>query len=77
MTLLFPVNGGLCFLILPYICSRIRVLPPLDIKLYQLLLSISVAVLDPFPVGMHIQMIDAIDYNIPIVSDNVTYIYIY
>lgn len=32
------------------------------------MLSISIAVLDPFPVGMHIQLLDAIDSNLPIVT---------
>jgi hypothetical protein len=49
-------------------CSRIRVLPPLDIRLYQLLLEISVAVLDPFPVGMHLPILEAVEFNVPIVS---------
>ena len=43
-------------------------MPPLDVTLYRALLSISIAVLDPFPVGLHIQLIDAIDSNIPIVT---------
>ena len=51
-----------------YWYSRIRILPPLDVKVYRLLLQISVAVLDPFPVGMHVQMLDAMKWNIPIVS---------
>jgi len=38
------------------------------VKLYNLLLQLSVAVLDPFPVGMHLPILDAIELNIPIVS---------
>jgi hypothetical protein len=48
--------------------SRIRILPPLDIRLYEVLLSLAVAVFDPFPVGMHLPLIDALELNIPIVT---------
>ena len=53
------------------IYSRIRVLPPLDPRIYNLLLKISVAILDPFPVGMHVQLLDALEHNIPIVSNDI------
>ena len=51
-----------------YFISRIRVLPPIDERMYRALLRTAVAVLDPFPVGMHYQVLDAIIDGVPVVS---------
>ena len=55
------------FFVLNLCFSRIRILPPLEDRLYRALLLESVAVLDPFPVGMHVQILDALLDEIPIV----------
>jgi predicted O-linked N-acetylglucosamine transferase (SPINDLY family) len=47
--------------------SRVRVLPPLELKVYNALLQLSVAVLDPFPVGMHVPIIEALLMGVPVV----------
>ena len=47
--------------------SRVRFMPPLDEKMYQALKSTSIAILDPFPVGMHIPILEAIEEGIPVV----------
>lgn len=48
--------------------SRIRFMPPLDERMYQALKSAAIAILDPFPVGMHIPVLEAIEEGIPVVS---------
>lgn len=48
--------------------KRIRILPPLEERLYRALLRVSVAVLDPYPVGTHTQILEALSEGIPIVS---------
>ena len=48
--------------------SRVRVLPPLDERLYRALQRAAVAVLDPFPVGTHVQIMEAMVDGIPVVS---------
>lgn len=47
--------------------SRVRMLPPLDVRTYAALQRASAAVLDPFPVGMHIQILDALMDGVPVV----------
>lgn len=44
-------------------------MPPLDERMYQALKSAAIAILDPFPVGMHIPILDAIEEGIPVVSE--------
>ena len=51
--LLFTLGYVVIFVYIPICSSRIRVLPPLEERLYLALLLASVAVLYPFPVGMH------------------------
>lgn len=48
--------------------DRVRVLPPLETALYYALLEASVAVLDPFPVGVHEPIINALSAGVPFVS---------
>jgi hypothetical protein len=48
--------------------NRIRILPPLDEKLFNALQLASIAVLDPFPVGMNIQIFEALMDGVPVVS---------
>jgi len=48
--------------------NRVRVLPPLDEKIYHALRRQVVAVLDPFPVGMHVQILEALKEGIPVIS---------
>lgn len=48
--------------------DRVRVLPPLDEQIFRSLQQHSVAVLDPYPVGLHINMLEAILDAVPIVS---------
>lgn len=48
--------------------KRLRVLPPLDDVVYQKLMAIAVAVLDPFPVGVHEPVINALNAGVPVVS---------
>ena len=58
--------------LLPYVgeesLKRLRFLPPIDDKTYYLLRSHVVAVLDSFPVGMHIPVLEAMAAGIPVVS---------
>jgi hypothetical protein len=49
------------------IYSRVRFMPPLDERMYQALKSAAIAILDPFPVGMHIPILEAIEEGIPVV----------
>jgi hypothetical protein len=48
-------------------CSRLRFLPPLDDDTFFSLRSFAVAILDPFPVGVHIPVLDALVAGIPVV----------
>lgn len=48
-------------------------MPPLDERMYVALKSISIAILDPFPVGMHIPILEAIEDGIPVVSVNISF----
>lgn len=43
-------------------------MPPLDDRIYQALKSVAIAILDPFPVGMHIPILEAVAEGIPVVS---------
>ena len=44
-------------------------LPPLDERMYRGLLRQAVAVLDPFPVGAHVQVLEALLDGVPVVSE--------
>ena len=48
--------------------SRVRILPPLDERIFSSLLLHVVAVLDPFPVGMHVSITEALMRGVPVVS---------
>ena len=48
--------------------SRLRVLPPMHEDLFRLLRSYSVALLDPFPVGLHLPLLEGLLEGIPVVS---------
>ena len=48
--------------------DRVRVLPPLDEAVLRGLMQLSVAVLDPFPVGMHLPILQAMLDQIPVLS---------
>lgn len=48
--------------------SRVRVLPPLDERVYRSLVRQVVAVLDPFPVGMSVPILEALMDGVPVVS---------
>lgn len=48
--------------------DRLRVLPPLDEALYRALLRHSIAVLDPFPVGVHTAVLEAMLDGVPVIS---------
>lgn len=50
------------------LASRVRVLPPLDERIYHALRLSAIAVLDPYPVGMHIQVFEAMLEGTPVVS---------
>ena len=50
------------------LAARVRVLPPLDDRIFRALRLSSVAVLDPFPVGAHVQVYDAFIDGVPVVS---------
>lgn len=58
--------------LLPYVgeeaLKRLRFLPPIDDKTFYLLRSHVVAVLDSFPVGMHVPVLEAMAAGIPVVS---------
>lgn len=47
---------------------RVRVLPPVEQRVFNVLQAKSVAVLDPFPVGMHLQVLEAMMAGVPVVS---------
>ena len=42
-------------------------MPPLDDRMFQALRSAAIAILDPFPVGMHIPILEAMQDGIPVV----------
>jgi hypothetical protein len=46
----------------------VRILPPLDEKIFSTLLLNVVAVLDPYPVGMHVSITEALLRGVPVVS---------
>jgi hypothetical protein len=46
---------------------RIRVLPPLDERMYRALIRASIAVFDPFPVGAHIPILESFLQGVPVV----------
>ena len=48
--------------------SRVRVLPPLDERVYRGLLRVAAVALDPFPVGMHLPILEAFAVGTPVVS---------
>ena len=48
--------------------GRVRILPPLDERIFSTLLLHVVAVLDPFPVGLHVSITEAFMRGVPIVS---------
>lgn len=48
--------------------SRVRVLPPLDPAIFRAMQQAAIAVLDPFPVGLHLPILDAMMDGIPVVS---------
>lgn len=58
--------------LLPYVgeeaLKRLRFLPPIDDKTFYLLRSHVVAVLDSFPVGMHVPILEAMAAGVPVVS---------
>lgn len=48
--------------------DRVRVLPPIDEALLRGLQQLAVAVLDPFPVGMHLPVLQAMLDQVPVLS---------
>jgi hypothetical protein len=48
--------------------TRIRILPPLEDRVYHSLRRQVIAVLDPFPVGVHVPILQAMKEGIPVVS---------
>ena len=48
--------------------GRVRILPPLDERIFSTLLMHVVAVLDPYPVGMHVPVTEAFMRGVPVVS---------
>jgi hypothetical protein len=48
-------------------CSRLRFLPPIDDNSFHLVRSQAVAVLDSFPVGMHLPVLEAMAAGVPVV----------
>lgn len=50
-------------------CSRLRFLPPIDDQSFHVLRSYAVAVLDSFPVGMHLPVLEAMSAGIPVVRE--------
>ena len=59
-----------------YAVSRFRVLPPLEESLLRGLMRLSIAVLDSYPVGMHIQILEAMLDGIPVVHKTYTYLHL-
>ena len=48
--------------------KRLRILPPLEKTLYRALLYHATALLDPFPVGLHAPLVEALILGTPVVS---------
>lgn len=48
--------------------TRVRILTPLGDSAYRALLKSAVAVLDPFPVGLHLPLLEALLDGVPVVS---------
>jgi hypothetical protein len=48
--------------------SRLRFLPPIDDNSFHVLRAHSIAVLDSFPVGMHLPILEAMAAGVPVVS---------
>lgn len=48
--------------------DRVRVLPPLDEQVFRTVLQQAVAVLDPYPVGLHVSIYEAMMDGIPVIS---------
>ena len=48
--------------------TRVRILPPLPLALYLELLSLAAVLLDPFPVGVHAPIREALHVGTPVVS---------
>lgn len=47
--------------------SRLRFLPPIDDNSFHVLRSHSIAVLDSYPVGMHLPILEAMAAGVPVV----------
>jgi hypothetical protein len=52
----------------PVAVTRVRILPPLPLALYLELLSLAAVLLDPFPVGVHAPIREALHVGTPVVS---------
>ncbi len=50
------------------LCKRVRMLPPLDERVYHSLRRNVIAVLDPYPVGAHVAVLQAMKEGVPVVS---------
>lgn len=50
------------------LCKRVRVLPPLEERIYHSLRRNVIAVLDPYPVGAHVAVLQAMKEGVPVVS---------
>lgn len=50
------------------LCKRLRVLPPLEERIYHSLRRNVIAVLDPYPVGAHVAVLEAMKEGVPVVS---------
>ena len=48
--------------------SRVRFLPPIEERAFAGLRGSVVAVLDPFPVGLHLPLLEALLDGVPVVS---------
>ena len=48
--------------------SRVRIFPPLEERVYHSLRRHVIAVLDPFPVGTHVAILQAMKEGVPVVS---------
>lgn len=52
----------------PNSSSRLRFLPPIDDNSFHVLRAHSIAVLDSFPVGMHLPILEAMAAGVPVVT---------
>ena len=52
----------------PEISKRVRILPPLEERVYHALRRHVIAVLDPYPVGTHVAILQAMKEGVPVVS---------